>query len=234
MSNLRIEPQTFEMFPALRLGVLRCSHLRNTGIEAMREHLLYGSQEKVRRTLDKDTLLDHPAIKAWRGAYKVMNTPKGTRCSAENLVRRVLNGNAVPMINPLVDLYNAVSMEHVIPCGGSDLAKVSGDVWLGAAKGNEVFIPLGETENQPPAPGEFVYADEAGILCRCLNWREAERSSLRESTTDAFLIMEVLEPRSYIALENAMHMLKKLIETLLGGRVEPVVLSLEQSECTFL
>lgn len=230
MHRLHIEPEVFARFPQMQLGVLHCKNLKNTGQEPIREHLLQGSQEKVRSTLDKDTLLEHPVIKVWRQAYKEMGVPKGTRCSVENLVRRVLNGNAIPLINPLVDLYNAVSLEYVIPCGGSDLATVHGDIRLGLARGDEAFVPLGSLENQPPAPGEIIYADAAGALCRCLNWREAQRSSLGEETTEAFLILEVLEPGSYGNLERAMNALKHLIETVLHGNVTSFTLQSESPE----
>lgn len=230
MSSLKIEPEVFALFPDLRLGVIRCRSIQNIGFVGIREHLLQGSQEKARNALDKDSLLEHPAIKAWRQAYKTMGIPKGNRCSVENLVRRVLNGNAIPMINPLVDLYNAVSLEYLIPCGGSDISSICGDVRLGASGGGESFIPLGSQENQPPEQGEIIYADAAGVLCRCLNWREGERTCLKDETTDAFLIMESLEPDGHNRMGRAMGALKSLIENMLHGRAETFILNSDNPE----
>lgn len=38
-------------------------------------------------------------------------------------------------INPLVDLYNSVSLSYALPCGGEDLAALAGDLRLGMAQG---------------------------------------------------------------------------------------------------
>ena len=54
---------------------------------------------------------EHPHIAAWRGAFSAFGAkPKKYPCSAEALVGRVLKGQALPRINVLVDLYNAVSV----------------------------------------------------------------------------------------------------------------------------
>ena len=99
-------------------------------------------------------------------------------------------------ISPLVDLYNAVSLRHLLPCGGEDLDAVRGDVRLTLAAGGESFVPLGSADELPPAPGEVVYADDAGIICRAWNWREAERTKLTPETTRAVLVIEALPPRT--------------------------------------
>ena len=38
----------------------------------------------------------------------------------------------------------------------------------------------------------MIYFDEQGAVCRCLNWREAQRTMLTEETKDAVLIIEAI------------------------------------------
>lgn len=90
-------------------------------------------------------------------------------------------------INPLVDIYNSVSLSYAVPCGGEDLAKIVGDLCLGRAQGNEFFFPLGAESDAPALADEMIYFDEQGAVCRCLNWREAQRTMLTEETKDAVL-----------------------------------------------
>lgn len=53
-------------------------------------------------------------------------------------------------INPLVDIYNSVSLSYAVPCGGGeDLAKIVGDLCLGRAQENESFFPLGDESDAP-------------------------------------------------------------------------------------
>lgn len=83
-------------------------------------------------------------------------------------------------INPLVDLYNSVSLSYTVPCmGGEDLAKIVGDLCLGRAQGNESFFPLGAESDAPALADEMIYFDEQGAVCRCLNWSEAQRTKTK-------------------------------------------------------
>lgn len=71
----------------------------------------------------------------------------------------MLKGGTLPSINTFVDLYNVLSLKHLLPVGGEDLDRCTGDIILDRATGTEPFIALGETENEPPEAGEIVYKD---------------------------------------------------------------------------
>ena len=51
-------------------------------------------------------------------------------------------GKELAPINPLVDIYNSISLRYGVPCGGEDLDKINGDLHLGLAKGVKIFILL--------------------------------------------------------------------------------------------
>lgn len=38
----------------------------------------------------------------------------------------------------------------------------------------------------------MIYFDEQGAVCRCLNWREVQRTMLTEETKDAVLVIEAI------------------------------------------
>lgn len=114
-------------------------------------------------------------IQEWRNAFSKFRTKKGARSSIEALLKRVSQSREFNPINPLVDLYNSVSLSHAVPCGGEDMAKIQGDLHLGKAEGGEAFFPLGAETNAPALPEEIIYYDDEGAVCRCFNWREAQR-----------------------------------------------------------
>jgi DNA/RNA-binding domain of Phe-tRNA-synthetase-like protein len=162
-------------------------------------------------------LAAHPAVAPWREAYRRFGAkPSRYRSSIESLLRSARTGS-VRSINPLVDCYNAVSLGHFLPCGGEDLDAIRGELRLTLARGDEPFIPLGGSEEQPPAHGEVVYADSAGIVCRAWNWREADRSKLMPDTTRAVLVIEALPPRTAADLRAACAELASLATRLLGA-----------------
>ena len=62
-----------------------------------------------------------------------------------------------------------------------------------------------------------IYRDDLGAICSCWNWREADRTKLTETTTDAFLCIEALPPADESSLRAAAEELTELIEGKLGG-----------------
>ncbi len=98
------------------------------------------------------------------------------------MLKRVSTGKGLGTINPLVDIYNSISLKYAMPCGGEDMDKFIGDIRLTKATGDESFITLGSDKSEPPYEGEIVYKDDEGAICRCWNWRESVRTMLTEDT----------------------------------------------------
>jgi DNA/RNA-binding domain of Phe-tRNA-synthetase-like protein len=138
----------------------------------------------------------HPHVAAWRDAYRAFGAkPQRTASSVEALTERARKG-PLPRVNWLVDLYNAISVEHALPVGGEDAARFVGDLRLIRATGGEPFDTIrdGASVVEPPVPGEVVWADAAGVTCRRWNWRQGTRTRLTEASTDALFLLERLEP----------------------------------------
>lgn len=162
-------------------------------------------------------------LAAWRAAYKQLGAGS-YRASAEALIRRARKGEALPSINTLVNLYNVVSVRHALPIGGEDLDALVGDLRLGYATGDEPFVRLGSDEDEPPVPGEVVYADEAGVVCRRWNWREADRTKLTDATANAVLVVDGLAEIGRNAVAAATGELAGLIAAHCGGETVTGVL----------
>jgi len=133
------------------------------------------------------------------------------------MLRTILGGGSIPLINPVVDVYNAISLKHCIPIGGDDIDRVTGDIRLAIATGDERFVPLNGTEAVSPKPGEVIYRDATDVLCRRWNWRECDKSKLTESTTNLCLVIEGLPPVVADAVRRISEELAALIGEQLGG-----------------
>ncbi|OPC84538.1 cytoplasmic protein [Embleya scabrispora] len=156
---------------------------------------------------------EHPNVAAWREAYRAFGAkPQRTRCSVEALMRR----GGLPEVNRLVDLYNAVSVRHVLPVGGEDLARYRGAARLIRAEGTEPFevLEAGEPAIDHPAPGEVVWRDDEGVTCRRWNWRQCVRTRITEHTTEALFLFERLAPMTLDALQEAGEDLTKRLRDL--------------------
>jgi DNA/RNA-binding domain of Phe-tRNA-synthetase-like protein len=212
-----IHDDFWRLFPNARIGVVIARELDNTATErADIAALLADAAAAAAAGLGDDTAT-HPAIAPWRHAYQTFGVkPSKYRSSIESLLRAA-RAQRIRGVNPLVDLYNTVSLIHLQPCGGEDLAAVRGDIRLELASGGEHFVPLGAQEAEPPQPGEVIYRDDAGVICRCWNWREADRTKLTPATTDAFLCIEALPPNGEPQLRAACVELAALVYTQLGA-----------------
>jgi DNA/RNA-binding domain of Phe-tRNA-synthetase-like protein len=224
---LRVTPSLFEKFPETRLGIVIAHHINNQGQHSEVLELLRLEQTLIPERLGTTPITEHPHIAPWREAYRAFGAkPKDHPSSIENLLRRVRKGHSLPHINTVVDIYNTISLRHVIPVGGEDLDSLQGDVLLTIAGDNEQPVTLlGEKEARPPYPGEVIYKDDLGAICRRWNWKEADRSKLTEATKNLFLVIETLPPVSQETLKQATNELATLVKTYCGGEVTPVFLN---------
>lgn len=145
-------------------------------------------------------------------------------------MKRVKNGNHLGLINPLVNIYNGISLRYALPCGGEDIDKFAGNIVLTKALGNEDFITLGSNESEPPYEGEIIYKDDEGAICRCWNWREAVRTMLTEDTKNAFLCIESLDQNREDDFKTALEDLSEQVTVNLGGTCEIKVLDINNRE----
>lgn len=145
-------------------------------------------------------------IAAWNSVFKAFGAkPKRTPCSAEALRKRVLRDGTMPAIDPVVDLYNAISIQYAIPVGGENIAAYSGQPRLVIADGSEAFDTFkeGEPVLEHPEQGEVIWRDDTGVTCRRWNWRQGVRTRLDASATQMWFILESLPEMPLEALHEA-------------------------------
>ena len=226
MARFLVTPEVFARFPDAVLGVIVARGLDNTGEHPEIPAGLRQEEARVRELFAGQPVTEHPHIAAWREAYRKFGAkPKDHPSSIENLVRRVAKGHALPRINPLVDLYNTVSLRFLVPAGGEDLDRTQGDVRLTLAGEGEAPVRLlGEPEERPPYPGEVIYKDDLGAICRRWNWKEADRTKLTPETRRAILVIEGLPPVGAEEIAEATGTLAALIHACCRGEMTTAIL----------
>lgn len=233
MNKFIVEPSFWEIFPKAQINVLVVKGITDNSRQESDPYLtnlLTDGVESAKGFLTEETFSQNSVIKEWREAFSQFKTKKGARSSIEALLKRVNQDREFQPINPLVDIYNSISLEYAVPCGGEDLQKIAEDIHLGQAVGGEGFLPLGADTDAPALPGEIIYYDNEGAICRCLNWREAQRTMLTEETSDVIFFMESVTPEQAKRANQAMLELKKRITTFFGVEGTDFILDAAHSE----
>ncbi|TCD46157.1 hypothetical protein D3X11_01485 [Streptococcus sp. X16XC17] len=228
-----VDQEFWDVFPDAQISILNIVGLDNHIDESKNPYfqdLLTKASQKAQDFIQEESFTENDVIKEWREAFTKFKTKKGARSSIEALLKRVSQERDFHPTNPLVDLYNSISLSYGLPCGGEDVDCIVGDMHLGKAKGGEALFPLGAEDDSPALPEEMIYYDDKGAICRNLNWREAKRTMLAEDTQHAVLVIEAINDTQKERAQEAAQALSKLLTDYFGQEVSIVHLTTEHRE----
>jgi DNA/RNA-binding domain of Phe-tRNA-synthetase-like protein len=163
---------------------------------------------EVRERAVRDQITADPVYAGFRELHKSFGVPTRKLLSAaETLIRYVEKRGDIPRIGPLVDVYNAVSLETKLSLGAHDLDTVTGGISVRLTTGAERYHPVGAAEPEPVRPGEYGYIDGGGtdgpnggeVICR-LEVRQSEKTKVTPATRNVFLIVQgnAATPPAYV------------------------------------
>jgi len=218
-----------ETFPNYRVAVVVAEGLAIAPERpAALDKLIREREDAARARWAGAELSQIPGVAAWRAAYKAFGIKQTRyRSSVERLMKNVLAGRELGRINAFVDLYNAVSLAHVLPLGADDLDRVTPPLAFRYVRDGDSFVDMsdlgedGAAEPEAPKPGEVVYADATKVLCRRWNWRQDGRSLITPETARAVI---TLQSNGAGEVEAAAADLVDVIGKFAGGRCRTAVL----------
>ncbi|WP_406390840.1 phenylalanine--tRNA ligase beta subunit-related protein [Streptomyces sp. NBC_00882] len=218
--TLTVSDEVRALAPGFRCLAVEAHGLVNGTSTDASSALLEEAARRLAVRLDGRAPHEDPHMAAWREVYTAFGSkPSRTRNSAEVLAKRALSDAGLPRINLLVDLYNAISVAHLVPVGGEDLDRIRGGMRLVRAAGDEDFVTVtaGEESVEHPDAGEVIWRDEEGVTCRRWNWRQGPRTRLTEKTVSGVFLLEGMAPMPLADMEKAAAELAELLEKFSPG-----------------
>lgn len=210
MRKIIIDQEVFDQFPDFKRGLIIVSDIENAlGNKRIKKPL----NKEIESKAGQDWV-EHENVKAWDDAYlKFGSNPNQFPPSIKSLLKRIQKGGGFPFINSVVALFNYISIKYLIPCGGDDVDKIKGNLHLGFAKGNELFIPLGSEDQENPEHGEVIYFDDKtlNVMCRRWNWRNGDFTKITEHTKKIVINIDGIGPVSRSLVEEDRDELAKLL-----------------------
>lgn len=152
--------------------------------EGASRRLLDGLTQDVQTLLAGRPLAQHPAAAALRRLFRQAGCdPTRYRPSSEALARRLLKGEALPSIHPLVDLNNALSVRLLVPSCVLAEGTFTSPLVLRAGHDGETFESL---RGPFKLDGKPVLADGAGPFGTPIT--DSQRVKVQPSTRRAWLV----------------------------------------------
>ncbi len=149
---------------------------------------------RVRSELQIDTLAAHPSVAALRRLFRAAGCdPSRYRPSSEALLRRLLKGEELPRISPLVDLNNCLSANLAVPCCVMDEAALQPPFVFRSGRAGESYNSLRGPFN---LEGKPLLADAVGPCDAPItgNQRVKVTDATKRAWLVAYLPAGVVEP----------------------------------------
>jgi DNA/RNA-binding domain of Phe-tRNA-synthetase-like protein len=190
--DIHVEEAVWERFPGMALVVVVGRGIANDRAHAEIQRRWEQAWEAARSASRYGAAQNHPRIKPWRQALSAIGlSGQKHPSSIEALLRRAMKGQPFT-VNPLVDLYNSVSLQHLVPIGGFDIGASGEIIELRLTRSGDHFLPLDGTDRVPVSAGEVCYATGSRVLTRHFVWKQSRDRSITRETEHALLVAEIL------------------------------------------
>lgn len=118
-------------------------------------------EQIIKEEYSLEDVLNIPLIKEARDSYKVLGKdPSRYRLACESLLRRIVKGNELYIINNLVDIGNILSLDCKRSVAVLDYNKIQGDITIRLGRNEDIYEGIGRgiinIENIP------LYEDSIG------------------------------------------------------------------------
>ncbi|MGC8542340.1 MAG: B3/B4 domain-containing protein [Vulcanisaeta sp.] len=210
------------------VGVATVLNVRNTNYPSELVDIMNSIINEVRTRYTLDDLKNDPVIKHYRDFYwhELGIDPTKQRPAQEALLRRVLRGEDLPRINPVVDIGNIASIKYLVPIGLYDIDKFSNkDLVIRYARDGEYFNPIG-SPRKILSSNQIVLSTVDGLILHVYPYRDSEETKIRNETRNVLIVTAGVPGVDYDRLINSAQFIIDLTTKYLGGAVgaKPVLI----------
>lgn len=226
-----VQKELFDVLDDLYIGVVVAKGVDNSKeypeIDKLLDEAIKNAESKF---MDVKVKEDERIIPYREAFQKVGINPNKFSASVEAMFSRISKGKGLPHINPLVNLNNAVSLNHTIPMGTHDLGLSDEDIEMRYAKDDDTFKPMGSEKIEKPDEGEVVYAVGNKVRTRRWAWRQSEEGKIGPETSYVFFPFDGFMGFNDKEVREAMAELEEKLKEIFKCEVKSGIVDKENNE----
>lgn len=167
-------------------------------------HLWQATQEAFVRACPPQDALGHPHLQGYRDLHRTIGvTDERLIPSPESMIRLLLAHQSLQSLGEMIDLYNAISLKHLVSAGAHDAEKLGQRLALAINQPGITFRPLGQKKRQRLPANEYSYVtDGQRAICR-LECKQAHETKIRAETRSWLFVLQGNANISLASLELA-------------------------------
>jgi methionyl-tRNA synthetase len=160
-------------------------------------------EDEIKRIYSEPNWINSPLFSGYDMLHEKYGLKEEKASAPENLIALTLANGALPKVNNIVDIYNAISAKYGIAIGVHDIAKFDGQPKLEILKADQEFTIIGGKSNDLAKAGEYAYTDNKGIWCR-LDIKQCDRTKVDDKTKDIFIVLQGNDYLGEVVLKQAL------------------------------
>lgn len=207
-----IDKSVFELNPNIKFGILVGNNIKNSDTTKEDEARLRNAENKMKDEIKPEEIRSLHNVSMYRDVMQKSGiNPNKYPPSIEAMFKRIVKGGQLPVINALVDLCNAVSIEQGISLGGHDLKDIYEDLEVRYSRKGDIFLPFGSENYEDVQEGELIFT--SGNIVQTLKWvwRQSELGKVMLDSRDVFFQLVGFEYEEGSSLYEAMNGIEELI-----------------------
>ncbi len=220
LNSFSIDRAVIKTYPTISVGV---ATIKDVQIKKSDNKL---EEEKTKLLtslagLTTEQLGNYPEILAYRKLYKSMGIDwHSRRPSPEALLRRIALNKGLYTVNTCVDAYNLVVLKNRISVGAFDLDAMKFPTILRFPQPSESILLLGDDKPTEYKPTELAYFDQNGGFNIDFNYRDSQRTAVKETTTNLYINVDGIYDISPGMVEKVLRETCDIITKYCGGTVD--------------
>lgn len=229
-----IDKSIFELNPNIKFGILVGNNIKNSDTTKEDEARLRNAENKMKDEIKPEEIRSLHNVSLYRDVMQKSGiNPNKYPPSIEAMFKRIVKGGQLPVINALVDLCNAVSIEQGISLGGHDLKDIYEDLEVRYSRKGDIFLPFGSENYEDVQEGELIFT--SGNIVQTLKWvwRQSELGKVMLDSKDIFFQLVGFEYEEGSSLYEAMNGIEELIINRFRGNCRKYIVDINNPSIDF-